>query len=616
MRTEHLHPLLDNDDDCNMFHEVAQSFVQASIPEEILAALRVVEMTALQKPNGGVRGIIFGDVIRRLVAKTMAKQFMARFETATKPFQYALATRAGCESIAHAVQVACDRDPRATVLSFDGVGAFDLISRRAMVSAVHRMPDGDTLLPFILQFCGHPYLHLWEDEEGVVHEIQEGEGGEQGDPLMPALFALGQHQALEAIQGSLQPSEILMAFQDDVYVTTLPDRVATVEQSVEIQLWDHARIQVNQGKTQVWNRCGERPPDCEHLFHKADGTPNDVWRGDPGLPSHKQGVIILGTPLGRAEFVEGQLAEKIEEHGILLDRITKVTDLQSAWLLLLFCAASRANYVLRVVHPENSFQFAIQHDAGIRQCLEDLLHIPVTDAVWAMASLPFGSEGLSLRNAERLRTTAYWSTWADTLPMIRERHPRVADHILVSLSQGGGGFHLEAAHESRDCLLRADVAVPEWGDVNRGQRPGSHQDDEFPRFSRMGWQSFAATEIEEVFFDTTVWPRLDPTHRALVQSQRGPMASIPFFTPPVSTASRFDPQSFRVLLLRRLWCQFPLCSATCRSRGHHRGACAHAGVLGRRGLPLESCAARICRRQGVGQHSCPRPRPPSRNESR
>ena len=53
---------------------------------------------------------------------------------------------------------------------------------------------------------------------------------------------------------------------------------------------------------------------------------------------------------------------------------------------------------------------------------------------------------------------------ADTLPMIRERHPRVADHMLVSLSQGRGGFHLEATHESRDRLLRVD----------RGQRPGSH----------------------------------------------------------------------------------------------------------------------------------------------
>ena len=64
-------------------------------------------------------------------------------------------------------------------------------------------------------------------------------------------------------------------------------------------------------------KCGtgveKRPPDCEHLFHRVDGTPNDVWRGDPGRPSHKQRGH--NAALGRTEFVEGQFAEKIEEHG-------------------------------------------------------------------------------------------------------------------------------------------------------------------------------------------------------------------------------------------------------------------------------------------------------------
>ena len=64
-----------------------------------------------------------------------------------------------------------------------------------------------------------------------------------------------------------------------MYVTTLPDRVATVE----IQLWDHARIQVNQCKTQVRNRSGERPPivTCftELVAHRC------VWRGDSGHPN-------------------------------------------------------------------------------------------------------------------------------------------------------------------------------------------------------------------------------------------------------------------------------------------------------------------------------------------
>ena len=50
-----------------------------------------------------------------------------------------------------------------------------------------RPSTGDVILPFVLQFCGRPSTLLWEDEEGVVREIQQGEGGEQDDPLMPAL---------------------------------------------------------------------------------------------------------------------------------------------------------------------------------------------------------------------------------------------------------------------------------------------------------------------------------------------------------------------------------------------------------------------------------------------
>ena len=74
-----------------------------------------------------------GDVVRRLIANIMSDQMMVRFETAAKPFQYVLSTRAGCESIAHIVHSATDNDARATVLSIDGVGAFDLISCRAMM---------------------------------------------------------------------------------------------------------------------------------------------------------------------------------------------------------------------------------------------------------------------------------------------------------------------------------------------------------------------------------------------------------------------------------------------------------------------------------------------------
>ena len=174
---------------------------RASIPKEVLKAIRMGRMTALQKPTGGVRGIVAGDIIQRLVSRTVAQQIRKKVERATAPFQYALSTRAGCECIAHAIQAMTDANRQSTFLSVDGIGAYDIVSRKAMLSGlVRHMEGGDSVLPYVLQFFGYPSSYLWEDSERVVHEVLQGEGGEQGDAVMPALFDLGQHDALVAIQ--------------------------------------------------------------------------------------------------------------------------------------------------------------------------------------------------------------------------------------------------------------------------------------------------------------------------------------------------------------------------------------------------------------------------------
>ena len=48
------------------------------------------------------------------------------------------------------------------------------------------------------------------------------------------------------------------------------------------------------------------------------------------------------------------------------------------------------------------------------------------------------------------------------------------------------------------------------------------------------------------------WPHLSLAERALVRSQSGPLASVPFTALPIHRISRMDPEPFRVLLLRRL----------------------------------------------------------------
>ena len=82
-----------------------------------------------------------------------------------------------------------DLDPNATILSVDGVGAFDLTLRKSMLVGLLQKEGGQQL----------SFNVLVGGRFGSSHHIVQGEGGEQGDPFMPLLFCLGQHAALVAV---------------------------------------------------------------------------------------------------------------------------------------------------------------------------------------------------------------------------------------------------------------------------------------------------------------------------------------------------------------------------------------------------------------------------------
>ena len=112
MTTEDLRCLLVDESDAT-FLRIGIESVWTQVPREVIQTLRLGQMTALSKPDGGVRGIVVGDVIRSLVARTMAQQLTPAVERATAPHQYALSTKAGCECIAHALQGITEFHPEA-----------------------------------------------------------------------------------------------------------------------------------------------------------------------------------------------------------------------------------------------------------------------------------------------------------------------------------------------------------------------------------------------------------------------------------------------------------------------------------------------------------------------
>ena len=179
------------------------------------------------------------------------------------------------------------------------------------------------------------------------------------------------------------------------------------------------------------------------VWHRGDGSSRKnhrsiVWRGDTALPSEDQRRADSGhtsrAPRLRPRTVGIVICDTrpVDHEGPHIAR------LQCAWMVLLYCCAVRANYTLRVVHPELTAGFAAHHDdASLRRCLSQLLGVDPS-----VVSLPLSLGGLGLRSATLMSRPAYWSSWADCLGMVQQRHPTVSACIVQALNHQHPSFHL------------------------------------------------------------------------------------------------------------------------------------------------------------------------------
>ena len=131
---------------------------------------------------------------------------------------------------------------------------------------------------------------------------------------------------------SLLPGELLFAFLDDIYVVSQPGRIREVYDMLGTASQEQAGIRLHSGKTRVWNKAGIHPLDIDDLGP-------EVWC--------KDGVRILGTPVGSDSCVEVATEERINEESRLWAALAWVPDLQCAWQILLQCAGPRCHHFLR-----------------------------------------------------------------------------------------------------------------------------------------------------------------------------------------------------------------------------------------------------------------------------
>ena len=149
---DHYKVLLEDGEAFAHLTAMVNKLANADVPAPVLEALARARLTALTKPGGGIRGIATGEAFRRLTSRVLARHFATQFDLATRPFQFALQTRAGTDALATILRYCTDANPAATVVCLDGRSAYDTVSRAAVLAKVHECTPA--LLPYVKAFYG------------------------------------------------------------------------------------------------------------------------------------------------------------------------------------------------------------------------------------------------------------------------------------------------------------------------------------------------------------------------------------------------------------------------------------------------------------------------------
>ena len=147
---------------------------------------------------------------------------------------------------------------------------------------------------------------------------------------------------------------------------------AEVARLVAPRIHEDAGVEPKLGKFKVWSRGGgPEPPGLDVLLDGAPRPAEPVWKGD--LEAAQNGIVILGTPVGSPEFVQRFLGNRYAVQARFWERLKQVPDLQTAWLLLLYCANPRANHLIRALSPDLVADYARAHDDGLWATFLDLI---------------------------------------------------------------------------------------------------------------------------------------------------------------------------------------------------------------------------------------------------
>lgn len=383
---------------------------EGKLPKLYGECYRGGKLIALSKaPKPGSRPIAIGDTFRRILDKALQpfskKELAHMFEHSySNVKQFASGSCDGAEKFIVAVLLALqedpapaeppdtvEEDPNAAVL-LDMENAFNKLRRQVVVDmttgdfertyAQGRLTkDNITVLPDV--FAVHiPSIRghyegdgrlVFVDGLGQSHEVISRTGTQQGCVLGGKLFNIGTFSVIGATLAD-HPDVFCPMFSDNIALVGKLSKVLKAAEDLRLSLQEiDLNLQPADSAVYIpsYIHRDEPPQLLQSLQEQYPHFRNTPWS--------KEGIVLLGCPVGTDDFVQGRLEKICHKIEQCVEQFANVDDGLIHLQLHKFSVNAMLPYFLRTTNPALAAPYAQQIDALIWNALLDFSEVSPQD---------------------------------------------------------------------------------------------------------------------------------------------------------------------------------------------------------------------------------------------
>ena len=356
----------------------------------------------------------------------------------------------------------------------------------------------------------------------------------------------------------------------------------------------------------------------------------EVWQADGlavGEAEEAEGLRVLGAPLGSDDFVKRFCDRRTEVESGLFEEVGRFVehtrDVQSAFLFLKYCCATRSIHLARTVPPSALHTHAQASDHKLQTLFAKILSVqPDTLSAFQKDLLhaPARYAGFGIGSLETIAPAAFWGGFAAALPVLVDRSPQVAAQLLQQLQLdaeiGEQSEHVQELKTIDEKLRRLGFSGPSWNDLAFGNvvEDSQEEEDADPGEWKRGWQYKATDKIHQAKYDYHL-AHQNPTTVAKLRSQAGTAAAMWLDTLPITQCFKIPANLYCTGLRMRAFLPLPLQERVCPAKqctfeldefGYHLLACPVLGRKKWRCIPLEKAFVQIYKEAGgYAKHNVP-----------